>query len=262
MAAVGSGLLAGAVAAGLAGLTLAGAAALGAGLFAVQVVVALAWLAVLDARGGVGAFGIVVATAAVVDGVVAAASGPDLGRAAPVVGVVFAVCLLHQLSRHPRPGVVVSLAATLSAVAFVVCGAAYLALRADAGGDEAAAGALLGVGVALAVARTVDGFISVPAVAPGSRRGAPGIVAGLAAAAAVGLGYGSGTATLQTADAVWLALTGAALAIVADLAVDAVLTAAPPSEERPRSALAPLEALLPVILSGPAAYVAGRILLG
>jgi hypothetical protein len=41
-----------------------------------------------------------------------------------------------------------------------------------------------------------------------------------------------------------------------------VLVAAPPRADRARSALPPLGILLPVVLAGPAAYVAGRILLG
>ena len=42
----------------------------------------------------------------------------------------------------------------------------------------------------------------------------------------------------------------------------AVLTQAPPRDERRLSALTPLGVLLPVVLVGPVAYVAGRILLG
>jgi len=54
----------------------------------------------------------------------------------------------------------------------------------------------------------------------------------------------------------------AVLALIADIAVDAVLTQAPPPDERRLSALTPLGVLLPVVLAGPVAYVTGRILLG
>jgi len=59
-----------------------------------------------------------------------------------------------------------------------------------------------------------------------------------------------------------MAIVTALIALLADLAVDAVLSTAPPDEERSVAALTPLGMLLPVVLAGPAAYVAGRILLG
>src|SRR4051794_41747213 len=81
------GLLAGLVAAGLAGLALLGTAPLGVGVFAVQVVVALAWLATLDARGSTGAFLIAVAASLGCDIVVGVADTADLGRTALVVAL-------------------------------------------------------------------------------------------------------------------------------------------------------------------------------
>jgi hypothetical protein len=59
-----------------------------------------------------------------------------------------------------------------------------------------------------------------------------------------------------------VAVIAAVLALIADVAVDAVLTQAPPPDERRLSALTPLGVLLPVVLAGPVAYVTGRILLG
>jgi hypothetical protein len=244
---VGSGLAAGVVAAALAGLALVGTPLLGAGVFVVQVVVALAWLAALDASGSLGAFAIAVAAAATMDA---------------VVGVAFAVSLLHQLSRRPRPGVTLSLAGTMSALGFGLCAASYVALRGETGGDQAVAAALLGAGVALAVGRLADLVTTRPAVAPGSRRGLLGVVAGVAAALGVGAAYGAGAHALGTGVGLRLAVIAAVLAVIADIAVDAVLAQAPPPDERRLSALTPLGVLLPVVLAGPVAYVAGRILLG
>ncbi|MDQ1699724.1 MAG: hypothetical protein QOG34_1587, partial [Frankiaceae bacterium] len=107
---VGSGFAAGVVAAGLAGLALVGTPVLGAGVFAVQVVVALAWLAALDTRGSLGAFAITIAAAGTMDAIIGATEGPSIGQAAPVVAIALAVSLLHQLSRRPRPGATLSLA--------------------------------------------------------------------------------------------------------------------------------------------------------
>jgi molybdopterin converting factor small subunit len=257
-----AGVAAGLVAAALAGLALLGIGPLAGGLFVVQVVIALAWLAVLDVRGGGGGFVIVVGTSAVMDSVLGLETEPDIGRAAGTVGVAFVVCLLYQLARRPRVGVTASLAGAVSAITFAVCAASYIALRVETDGEFAVVAALLGAGVALAVARMVDLAVPRPAASPGSRRGVAGIVVGVAAAVLVGWAYGSRCEQLGSDHAARLALVTAVIALIADLAIDSVLAAAPPADDRPRSALPPLAILLPVALAGPAAYVAGRILLG
>ena len=257
------GLLAGVVAAALAGLALLGTAPLGVGVFAVQVVVALAWLATLDARGSSGAFLIAVAAALGCDVVVGVADTPDVGRTALVVGLAVLASLVHQLLRRPRRGVTLSIAATLSMAVFASCGASYVALRVEGGGGIADAAALFGAGVALAVARLVDLAVPRPAVVPESRRGIVGLLVGLGAAAATGWLYGGAHGGVLGSDhGVRMAIVTALIALLADLAVDAVLSTAPPDEERSLAALTPLGMLLPVVLAGPAAYVAGRILLG
>lgn len=257
------GLIAAVVAVGLAGLSLLGTAALGAGVFAVQIVLALAWLAALDVRGGIGGFGIAVLTAAAADTAVATARTPDIGRAAPVIGLAVAASLGYQLWRvPPRPGVTASLGGMLSVVTFAVCGSAFLALRVEGAGDQAVVAALLGAGVALVVGRVVDLFARHPSAAPGSRRGIVGVIVGLVAAVVVGWFYGHASGEIDGGIGVRLAVVAAVLALVADLVVDAVLVAAPPAAERARSALPPLGVLLPVVLAGPASYIAGRILLG
>jgi sulfur-carrier protein len=257
------GLLAGVVAAALAGLALLGTAPLGVGVFAVQVVVGLAWLATLDARGSTGAFVIGVAASIGCDIVVGVSDGPDVGRAALVVALAVLASLVHQLLRRPRRGVTLSIAATLSMAVFACCAASYVALRVEGGGGIADAAALFGAGVALAVARLVDVVLPRPAVVPESRRGVVGLLVGLAAAAATGWIYGHVHAGVLGSDhGVRMAIVTALIALLADLAVDAVLSTAPPDEERSVAALTPLGMLLPVVLSGPAAYVAGRILLG
>ena len=261
VAVVGPGLVAGAVAAALAGLALAGTPALAAGAFCVQVVISLAWLASLGAKGSLGAFGIAVAAAAAIDIVLAVSDSPDLGDAAPVVGIALVAALLHQLARRPRRAVTMSLAGTMSAVGFAVCAGAYVALLAEGSGDLADAAALFGIGVALVVARLLDLAVVTPSAFPGSRRGIVGIVVGAGAAAAVGAAYGSSNA-LHTGVGLRIAVIAALLALIADVAVDAVLTQAPPPDERRLSALTPLGVLLPVVLAAPVAYITGRILLG
>src|SRR5947209_20064661 len=99
VAVAGPGLVAGLVAAALAGLALAGTPALAAGLFLVQVVISLAWLSALGTKGSLGAFVIAVAAAGAIDVVIGSADNPDLGDAAPVVGAALVVAFLDQLSR-------------------------------------------------------------------------------------------------------------------------------------------------------------------
>ena len=257
------GLLAGVVAAALAGLALLGTAPLGVGVLVVQVVVALAWLATLDARGSTGAFVIAVAVSISCDVAVGVADTPDLGRTAIIVGLAVLAGLLHQLLRRPRRGVTLSLAATLSMAVFASCASAYVALRVEGGGGVADAAALFGAGVALAIARLVDRVLPRPVAVPGSRRGVFGLIIGLAAAAGTGWLYGHAHQHVLGGDhGMRMAIVTALIALLADLAVDAVLSTAPPDEERSVAALTPLGMLLPVVLAGPAAYVAGRILLG
>ena len=187
---------------------------------------------------------------------------PDLGRAAPVLGLAVVASLAHQLTRRPRPAVTMSIAATLSAATFALCAASYVAIRVESGGDDATAAALIGIGVALALGRIVDLVLRRPAAAPGSRRGIVGCVLGLAAAAVVGRIYGGSADALGSDHGLRIAIVAALIAVLTDLAVDSVLSAAPPEDDRSLSALAPLGMLLPVVLAGPAVYVAGRILLG
>jgi hypothetical protein len=196
------------------------------------------------------------------DIVVGVADEPDIGRAAGVLGVTFVVGLLFQLARRPRVGVTLSLIGIASAATFALCAASYVALRVEGGGERALVAGLLGAGVGLLAARLSDVALPRPVVLPGSRRGVAGVLVGLGVAVLVGWAYGQGQELLGTGTGVRLALVTAVLALAADVAVDAVLTSAPPADERARSALAPLGVLLPVIVCAPAAYVAGRILLG
>jgi hypothetical protein len=62
-----------------------------------------------------------------------------------------------------------------------------------------------------------------------------------------------------------LGAVGGAVAVAVDLTVYLAARAMPagdPAFDRQLSAIRPLAAVLPVVVSGPALYVAGRILLG
>lgn len=257
-----TGLGAAVVAGALAGLALLHIGALAAGVFVVQVVVALAWLAAVDVPGGGGAFVIVVIASGVMDGLVGTSHSPDIGRASGVAAIAVIVSLLHQLARRPRVNVTLSFAGTIAGVCFALSAASYVALSVERGGDVADVAALLGAGVALVVARLADLALPRPAAVPGSRRGVVGLLLGFGFAALVGAFYGNSHDVLGAARGFRLSVVTAVIALVTDLAVDGVLRGAPPSDERARSGVPPLGILLPVVLAAPAAYVAGRILLG
>jgi hypothetical protein len=258
-AGVGTALVGGA----LVGASYLGRPALAAVIGVVQVVAALAWLALLDARGGRGATLIALGAAAAGDALVATAPGTQLGRVAGVVGVALLAAFLHQLARRPRPGVGASLSATMSAVLLGAAGTALLAMRGGRGGREAVVAAVLGSAAALVVARLADAAIARPLIVPAGTRGWPGAVLGVLASVAVGAVYGGSAPPLTESTGVRIAVAAALLGLVADLVVDAARAGLPPDvDERRRSAVLPLAVLLPALVAGPTAYVAGRILLG
>lgn len=258
-AGVGTALVGGA----LVGASYLGRPVLAAVVGAVQVVGALAWLALLDARGGRGAILVALGAAAAGDALVATAPGTQLARVAGVIGVALLAAFLHQLARRPRPAVTGSLAATLSAVVVGASGTALLAMRGGRGGREAVVAAVLGSAAALFSARLADTVVPRPTLVPGGSRGWPGLGLGMLAAVAVGAAYGGSAAPLTVSTGVRIAAAAALFGLVADLVVDATRAGLPPgTDARRASAVLPLAILLPALVAGPTAYVAGRILLG
>jgi hypothetical protein len=217
----------------------------------------------LDARGGRGATVIALGAAAAGDALVAKAPGTQLGRVAGIVGLALLAAFLHQLARRPRPGLTGSLAATISAVVLGAAGTALLAMRGGRGGREAVVVAVLGSGVALVVARLTDTVTTRPRVISGGSRGWLGLGLGLGVAAAVGAAYGAAAPPLSQGTGLRVAIASALLGLIADLVVDSARVGLPAdTDERRRSAVLPLAVLLPALVAGPTAYVAGRILLG
>jgi hypothetical protein len=94
---------------GLAGLATVSAEALGAGVFVVQLILVLSFLALVDAPGSAGAFWVAAASAGVADFVVLTNDGRVSGLAG-VIGMGLIASLLHQLVRRGRTRVTESLA--------------------------------------------------------------------------------------------------------------------------------------------------------
>jgi hypothetical protein len=219
-----------------------------------QAVLAAGWLL---ATAPAGAVGVAVPGAAAAVGAdlavgLLAPSGdpPGPGLLLAVLGPALIAAVLHQmLRRPPRTDVVGS----LGSVALLVAAACALALLLlpDVVGDEDGIGGspLLVVGAALVAGHLVDAVLPRPALAEGSDRGVPGLLAAVAAGVVVALAE-SGTGELV--DVVSGTTTGLVLGLVAALAGTAASFVL--GESRGRGAVAggvAVEAVLPLAVCAP-----------
>jgi len=266
---------------------------LGAVVLALQVVLVLGLLALVDAPAAGGVFVVGVSAAVAADLAVLHDHG-RLGALAGIVALSLVAALLHQLGRRARTRVTESLADTLFVVV-LVCGCACLLAVRDLGGARLAAIVLAAVGVSLLVGRLGDAFVARPAVTPAATRGWPGLVLALGLGVAVAALLGGDHLSARAAALLGLAVAAAAAA--GDVAVDltavaphaAVATgdvAAAPGAVAPHAAVAtgdvtaapgatalraddgrraaarrPVGLLLPFAAAGPVAYVAARLVL-
>ncbi len=248
---------------------------LGAVVLALQVVLVLDLLALVDAPAAGGVFVVGVSAAVAADLAVLHDHG-RLGALAGIVALSLVAALLHQLGRRARTRVTESLADTLFVVV-LVCGCACLLAVRELGGARLAAIVLAAVGVSLLVGRLGDAFVALPAVTPAATRGWPGLVLALGLGVAVAALLGGDHLSARAAALLGLAV--AATAAAGDVAVDlaavaphaAVATgdvaAAPGAtalradDGRRAAARRPVGLLLPFAAAGPVAYVAARLVL-
>ncbi|MCU1590975.1 MAG: conserved rane protein of unknown function, partial [Frankiales bacterium] len=186
------GLGGGVICLALAGLATVNANALGAGVFAVQLILVLSFLALVDAPGSGGAFVVAGLAAAVGDAVVLTSDGRVSGLAG-VIGVGLTGSLLHQLLRRGRTRVTESLADTLVAVVLAVSASALIALRMAGGGRDAVIVCLAAGAGALLAGRLGDRILPRPALALGANRGWPGLLLALGAGAAAAVAVAGNT---------------------------------------------------------------------
>ncbi|MCW2745272.1 MAG: hypothetical protein JWM48_1822 [Mycobacterium sp.] len=263
----GTGLLGGGLA--LAGGAAVAAAALGpapvlaAVVIVVQVLTALAWLALLDAPGGAGAFTLATAAGVTADALLLAEDTPSLGPLAGVVAVALLACTVQQLARRAhRTRVTDSLAASLSTVVLLLLWSTLLGLRVTTAGGTVVTVVGLSAGVALAVSRLADRFAPRPGVPGLAGHGWAGLALALVAGVAVGAVTALARAPLTGRDGAVLGLAAGFAVLVADVTLARLLPELDPHDSRRRGSLTPLAALLPLALSCPLAYVLGRLLLG
>lgn len=252
-------LSAAAVSATLMGLVHAGLLPLEIGVGVLQVLLVLAFLALVEAPASLGVFVLGTATAVAADVTVHVSDG-QAGGLAGVAALALVAALLHQLVRRNRSRVTESLADTLVVVVLVTSAAALPAAVQHADGEVAARVGLLAAGAALVVGRIASLVLHRLAVAPSASRGWPGLV--LALGVGVAFGVAEAGDRLTHREAMLTALACAAAAAVADVFVDlaAVEVAESRSEVRRRASLRPLVALLPFALVGPVLLAAVRLL--
>ena len=244
----------------LAGLATVNADALAVGVFVVQLILVLSFLALVDAPGSGGAFVVAAVAAAMADVVVLRADGRVSGLAG-VIALGLVGSLLHQLLRRGRTRVTESLADTLVAVVLAVSASSLVALRMAGGGRDAVIVCLTAGAGALIAGRIGDRILPRPALALGANRGWPGLLLalGAGAAAAVAVAHGPVAGTRGAL----LGLAIAATVSAGDLSVDlgaAELTAGR-RDARRVSALMPAGLVLPFAALAPVAFVAGRLVL-
>lgn len=286
------GLLAALLAGVLALSALPGAGLLAAVVLVLQALLVLAVLALVEAPDDTGIVVVGGATALAAD-VVALRGDGDVGGLAGVVAVGLLAAFAVQFVRADRDRVTEALADTVLVVLLACAASCLIALRAEAGGREALAGALAAAGAALLAGRFADRLAPRPRLAVGATRGWPGLVLGLVG----GVAGSVGAAALLDGDdvpgprAALLGLAVSAAVAAADLVVDlaaaelhgtgpqtaalpdtgpetAALPGTGPAEPRAvaessrrLAALRPVVLLLPFAAAGPVALVAGRLAL-
>jgi len=251
--------LAAAVSAALMGLAYAGEVPLILGVGVGQVLLVLAFVALVEAPAALGLFTIGTAAALAADVTVHVDDG-EVDGLAGVAALAFVAGLLHQLLRRQRSRVTESLADLLVVVVLVTSAACLPAARQLVEGEAVVRAGLLAAGAAIVVGRLSDLALRRLAVAPDASRGWPGLVLALGVGVAVAVPEAGEHLTHR--DAMLLGLASAATAVIADLFVDLAANevVGTPAEDRRRNALRPVATLLPFALVGPVLLVAARLL--
>jgi hypothetical protein len=233
-------------------------------LMLIQLAFVAGWASLFDIPGPGGAVGIPAAAVVLGDCALLSGNGVSLTSLATVLGFVFLATLVWQIARPHRTRVVESLAVTVSGVVLALGGGAFITLRASGNGENAVSVALLGVVAVLGVGRTMDAVAPEPSLAGLSRRGVPGLVAGLASALVVGTFYGAQLVAMTVGQGIAIAFVAAAVAAATDIGLEVglgTLGSEPGRRSAPWPARLAVAATLPILLAAPATYVVARVVL-
>jgi hypothetical protein len=239
------------LAAVLAGLAAWGRAPLIVGVAAMQVLLLLAFLALVDAPAAVGVL-VIGTAAAVASDVVVAVDDGRVGGLAGVVALAFVGGLLQQLARRHRSRVTESLADTLVVVVLVACAACLPAALQSPDGDWLVPAGLAGTGAALVVGRLA--LVARPS-SPSSAVLAS-LVAGTLTTAGLAADHGTSRERLLLGLAV--AASATLVDVVTALAAGDVLNG--PRDRRRLASLRPVTQLLPFAVVAPVLLLAARLL--
>lgn len=241
------------------GLQVLGEWPLLAGVIALQLLLVLGVLALLDAPAAGGIFALGVGAGVAADLTIKLDDG-KVSDLPGIVGLALVAALLHQLIRRDRQRVTESLAATMVVVALVCMTAVLAAAPAKGVGPWPLRIGLVAGGLTLLAGRLGDRFLPRPAIAAYATRAWPGLglalLAGLGGAALVGSGHQpAGRAAL-------IGLVAVSVAGGIDLALDLAATELTPAHEDARrvAALRPVAVLLPFAALAPILLLITRLL--
>lgn len=246
---VGHALAPAALAAALVALAAWGQAPLLVGVAVVQLLLVLAFLALVDAPAAVGVLVLGTAAAVAADVVVVVDDG-RVGGLAGVVALAFVGGLLQQLARRHRTRVTESLADTLVVVVLVAAAACLVAAQESAADDRLVPAGLVGTGAALVLGRLVQ--VALP------ERPALAVPVALLAGTALTAALADGTARERWLLGLAVAATVALVDVVTSLAAGELLEG--PRDGRRLASLRPVAQLLPFALVSPVLLVAARLL--
>ena len=243
------------VAGGLAVAANAGPGQLVLGVAIVQGILIVAWVFGTNLPGRVGALIIAALAAVASDAVMTAWPHSQLGPLIGVLGLAVPAMFIHQLTRGvARSRVVESLSAVAVVVVATVALSALIQLRHETDARVTSA-AIAAAGAALAAGLVTDAVLPALRFEPDVPRGLGGVIASLVVGGIVGFVRLSGTVEFSTGRAI---LLGAALGVIAGLVgvgssyVTHTLRTSPTGA---RAFRAVLEAVLPLAVVAPVAYV-------
>jgi hypothetical protein len=243
------------VAGGLAVAANAGPGQLVLGVAIVQGILIVAWVFGTNLPGRVGALIIAALAAVASDAVMTAWPHSQLGPLIGVLGLAVPAMFIHQLTRGvARSRVVESLSAVAVVVVATVALSALIQLRHETDARVTSA-AIAAAGAALAAGLVTDAVLPALRFEPEVPRGLGGVIASLVVGGIVGFVRLSGTVEFSTGRAI---LLGAALGVIAGLVgvgssyVTHTLRTSPAGA---RAFRAVLEAVLPLAVVAPVAYV-------
>lgn len=230
-----------------------------AGVLALQVLLLLGVLALLDAPASGGIFVLAMGVALAADLVIALDDG-RVTNVPGVIGLALVAALLHQLLRRQRDRVVESLSATMVVVSLVCMAATLTAAPEGPEGAWPLRIALVAGALTLLGGRVGDRFLPTPPIAAYATRAWPGLglalLAGLAGAILVGNGH------LEAGRAALIGLVAVSVVGGIDLALDLAATEFTPAHEDARrvAALRPVAVLLPFAALAPIVLLVMRLL--